>query len=79
MLLLKCGKVCPERVSKLARVSSRYAKVVGLIPSQGIYKNQINEGINKWNNKSMLISLSPKKLINKNKEIKCGKLLFVIY
>ena len=31
---------CPGLVAQLVRVSSPYAKVVGLMPGQGTYKNQ---------------------------------------
>ena len=44
----------------LIRVSSGYVKVVVSVPGQGTYKNQpVNA--NKWNNKSMLRSLSKEK------------------
>ena len=55
------AEIKPGWGSPELRLLSQYADVADLIPSQGTYKNQpitTNEYINKWNNKSMFLSLS---------------------
>ena len=52
---LKISKYSPGQVARLVRTSSQYVNVAGSISDQGTYKN---ECINKWNNKSMFLSLS---------------------
>ena len=49
--------VSPGQVAQLIRVWSLYTKVVGSIPS-GHIQESTSECINKWNNKSMFLSLS---------------------
>ena len=70
--LKKCN-TSPGQVAQLVRAPSRHAKVMGSIPDQGTYKKSTNRCINKWNNKSISLSLSlflpPLSQINKIKNI----------
>ena len=54
------------QAAQLVRVWSRETKAAGLIPGQGTYKKSTNECKNKWNNKSMFLSLSQIHKFKKN-------------
>ena len=59
-ILLKKSNHSPVQVVQLVRVSSQYAKVVGLIPDQGTYMQEsINECMTRWNNILISFFLSP--------------------
>ena len=47
----------PGQVAQLVGASSQYAEVAGSIPSQGIYRKQPMNCINKWNNESIFLFL----------------------
>ena len=58
----------PGLVDQLVGVSSQYTKSVGLIPSQGTYKNQLmNESLSETTNFSLSFSLSLSSLSNQLK------------
>ena len=63
----------PQLGNSVGKSVVQYAKVAGSIPDQGTYKKSTNRCINKWNNKSISLSLSlflpPLSQINKIKNI----------
>lgn len=61
------GYKSPGQVAQLAKALSQYIKVMGLIPNQGIYKNQPTSMINVDQQMDISLSLKAK---NKNKKIK---------
>lgn len=48
--------LCPGRVAQWVTVPSWYAKVAGLIPNRGTYRNSTKGGTKKWHSKSMSLS-----------------------
>ena len=57
-MFLENKKMSPGQVAQLVTVSSQYAKVMGSIPGQGIYKKQPMNAQISETNKSVSLSLS---------------------